>query len=343
MPRFGALREHEYEDREDQLWEWVNNCGTGIMGISEVPGDCFEFVMSQYERFNIPVPEAAYPIVEAAAMSPIYYIDVYDPYALFHGTSDVNLTLEWCEVAYEILDVHTGRYYEASPQYLETYKYIPYQSEEHFNHVMSHPGLESVTCEHELNDILFGEVTGESVCDIDMEARRALEAQFTMPDGTVNWDRINAFIRLAAWASYAWLVGPPSRAWRMAHLDIFYTAVTSGEAIMVDGCIIGPNNYRKLDRSPVSCFKCNIAAWCVEMCSVEGGARYICEHCLNDDIPKFGGLATCGTKRCMLTQCPHHPYHHLGSAGIQNYMREHGQLRAAADGQTATRLLTARS
>ena len=339
MSRFGPLREYDFDDKQDQLWEWLNNGGCGVMGFDKVPVECMDFCLEQYARFNIPVPQELIPAVTAAASTPFFLVDHVDPYSLFHGGSDVNITMEWSDYAYEVKDEYTGRFYEASPEYFETFVYAPHQGEEYFNHLLSHPGLESIRDHNELSELLFGDDYGEGcINSLDSEDRMALTSHFTLADGVVDWDRINAFCKLAAWASYAWLIGPLSREYRMSMLDIFYVAITHGECIMLDGCIISPENYRKLPRAPLSCHKCGVAAWCIEMCMIDRGSRYICEHCLSEGM-KVTGMATCGSKRCMLTECQHHPYHHLGSGGIKQYMRDHGQLRAAANGQTATRIL----
>ena len=338
MSRFGPLSEWQFEDKQDQLWEWMSHCGGGIVGFTKLPEECFVFCLEQYARFGIPVPPELYKIVEASASTPFFYADVIDPYALLHGESDVNFTLDWGTYTFEVKDEYTGRYFEASPENFESFIYDPRQCEENFIRLLSNPGLQSVHCSYELEQLLFGEEYGDNcLISLDAEHREAL-FEYCKTDGVVSQEWVEGFCKLAAWAGYAWLIGPPGSGYRDL-MDIFYVASRHGECILLDGCVISPENYRKLGRSPLSCHKCGIASWCIEMCLVDGGTRYICEHCLSEGMPKTR-MATCGSKRCMQTICPHHPYYHLGTSGIRTYTRDHGQLRAAADGGTVTRIST---
>lgn len=336
MSRFGPLSEWQFEDKQDQLWEWINSGCNGLMGFTKLPEECFTFCLEQYARFGIPVPPELYNVVEAAASVPFFYTDVIDPYALLHGASDVNFTLDWGNYTFEVKDEYTGRYFEASPEFFESFVYDPRQCEENFINILSKPGIESTGCAYELEEMLFGQEYGDCcLTNLDTSDRNFL-FEYCRIDGVVNNDRVEAFCKLAAWAAYAWLIGPPGACYR-SQMDIFYVAATYGECILLDGCVIAPDRYRKLERAPLSCHKCGIASWCIEMCLIDGGTRYVCEHCLSEGMPKTK-MATCGSKRCMQTICPHHPYYHLGASGIRTYTREHGQLRAAADGNATTRI-----
>jgi hypothetical protein len=337
MSRFGPLQEWQFEDKQDQLWEWVNSGCNGLIGFTKLPEECLIFCLEQYARFGIEVPERLVPVVEAAASVPFFFADVVDPYMLLHGTSDVNFTLDWGNYTFEVKDEYTGRYYEASPEYFESFVYDPRQSEENFINILSRPGLENTPYDYELSELLFGSDFGDSCIDsLNQDTRQAL-FEYCRIDGVINNSRVEAFCKLAAWAGYAWLIGPLGSRYR-EQMDIFYVASRYGECILLDGCVIAPDSYKKLERSPLSCHRCGIAAWCIEMCLVDGGTRYVCEHCLSEGMPRTQ-MATCGSKRCMQTICPHHPYFQMGASGIRTYTREHGQLRAAADGNSATRIL----
>jgi len=342
MPtRFGARKQWDFDEHQDQLWDWVNNSNQGVMGFDgTVPEECFTFCLEQYARFGIHVPKEIYGAILEAASRVFYLVDIFDPYILFYGISDVNLTSDWSEYTYEVID--TNNIYEANPEYFETYQCDLEQCDRIFNDILSKPALEALPfgLGANIEDMLEGEMSGESCFDvIDQEIREHMKGLCLDPDGTVNWTKMHAYLRLAAWASFAWLAGPLSRDYRIINHEIFSTALRHGEAIMVDGCVISPRNYRKLSRPPLSCYKCGIASWCTEMTMVDGSTRYICEHCLSEGMPP-SKLSTCGSKRCLLSQCPHHPYHHMGAAGLRYTMREHGQLRAAADGLTTPRIMS---
>ena len=303
-----------------------------------VPEECMEFCFEQYARFGIPAPREIADIVSVGASYSFYHCDVHDPYALFWGASDVILTDEWSKYTFEIKD--DGRTYEASPEYFETFRYVPDQCEEAFQHLMSHPGAESLpnNLGYDIDDYINGEYTGESAYQItDPDALEVVKQLCTMSDGVVDWTRIRAYYKLAAWAGFAWLAGPPGRIYRMDYHGIFRTAIQYGEAILLDGSVIAPDSYRRLDRPPISCHVCGISAWCTELTMSEGSTRYICEHCNSEGMPPIF-MATCGAKRCMLAHCLHHPSHSMGVGGMHHAYRNHGQLVDVAKGNTVIRL-----
>lgn len=306
------------------------------IGYDSIP-ECLDFCLGQYERFKIPVIKEIEEVIEVGIASTLIYVDGVDPYALFNGVSDVDMTDEWSRYTYEVSDYN--RYYEVSPENLETFLHIPGQSEESFNSILSQPGLKAhAWVGVEISAVLDGDWgMGETCMDrISVPAREALW-DLCRKNGKVNEEMCRAYFELASWAALAWIVGPPSRVFRAQHHDVFAIAMSCGEAILVDGSVISPLDYRKHNRPPESCYRCGISAWCVELTSELGGTKYICEHCLSEGMPLMG-YATCGSKRCMLNQCPHHPYHHLGAAGLGVTRRNHGQLGSVARGETVTRI-----
>jgi len=338
--RLGPIPAHDYWGKEDQLSDWVQNSNSGIIGFehSDFPPECIDFAYSQYERFKVPMPKHLDDVVLTGIRAALWYMDCADPYALFSGISDVDMTTEWSEHAYEIID--DKRTYEVNPENVETFRYAPGQDEAVFNQVMSFPGLEALpnmlgTC---ISDVLGGEYGYHERYEVlDPGVRSSLEILCTRQDGTLNTEMRDAYFDLAAWSAAAWFLGPLARDFRYRHHDIYHTVVNYGEAILVDGSVISPKNYRKLTRPPKSCMICGTAAWCVEMTASCGGTRYMCEHCLSEGMPP-STMATCGSKRCLLTACWHHPYHHMGAAGVHGARRDFGQLGAPARGESVLRI-----
>ena len=308
----------------------------------DIPEDCFSFCLSQYERFNVYMPKELSEIINSGASATFYCLDCVDPYLLLSGVSDVSSTDEWSVYAYEIIE--RDRVYEIDPTHIETFRHIPGQDEETFNFVMSHPGLDALPAYVGTNirEIMDGEYGSDCFYSVSTDADALLKSVCSRADGSVNLEMRSAYFELAAWAAYAWIVGPLGRPYRHRHHDIFNIAMDYGEAILVDGSVLCPEDYRKLARPPRSCVMCGLPAWCVEMISSASGTRYLCEHCLSEGMPP-SAMSTCGSKRCLLTACHYHPYHHLGSAGLSYARRDHGQLGAAAKGDSVLRIKGGRS
>ena len=126
--------------------------------------------------------------------------------------------------------------------------------------------------------------------------------------------RMNYF-RLGAWAALAWLVSPYPKAKEFRELcwDMFYSCYRTGECVLYAGTFLKKDSYRKLSRPVKSCYACGVASWCVELTTLHGVNRPICEHHLNGELPKIAPV-TCGTKVCRFAECPHHPYHGMKDA-----------------------------
>lgn len=332
--RLGPKTMFDYT-KEDTFFSWMDGYDTGIMQFSfgNIPLECEEFCLEQYARFGIPFPEEIREALMVGASYAFQYLDLVAPYELFNGICDVDITSDWAEHAYELLGAYKDRPMELSPEQLETFIFVPGQAEKTFEHIMSHPGLLALPNRvgHEILEqmeeaMYMGEPYHQLV---DKGCLDTLRAMCTEAGGVVNWTRIRAYFELAAWAAFGWIVGPLGRNHRMQVHDVMMVAIQYGEAIVYEGGIYGPQDYTKLPRPPQSCYICGLAAWCVELTSSYEGTRHICEHCLSEGMPP-STVATCGAKRCMLTACRHHPYHHLGAGGIGRAYREHGQLGAAA-------------
>lgn len=349
-----AKKAEDYEDKERQLDEWMYNTGDGILGgwcFEEIPVECVQFCIDQFARFKIPFTPEMESIIHVGGARAFYLLDVYDPYAMFFGISDVNVTDDWANVTYKIFDIRGGSTssHEPNPHEVESFVFMPGQAEETFRNLIARPGIDALNDTHGhgdlLREILFDpDWHPHPLTMIKAEARAALEFHCQVPteDGTIkiNDTRMNAYFELAAWASYVWLIGPHSRSYRCYHHEIIGTAVTDGECILSSGMIISPKYYTKIDRPPLSCHKCGVQTWCVEHTQIMTHSAYICEACLNFDMP-LSRFSNCGTKFCHFSICPNHPNYAYGMEGRYMTYRQQGQLIAMARNEMVTQVMGA--
>jgi len=336
------------EGKEDQIWEWVNSSGDGIMQFTfgDLPDECIAFCLEQYHRFSVPFPSEMHDVLVSGASASFSYVDTVDPYALFKGVSDVDLSYEWTAITFQILDqkLGGGRTYEADPQFLETFCAMPGQAEEMFAQCIARPGLDALPfgIGENIRSVMDGDWGEDVWATIDAETDLTLREICTAP-GAMEPDkkRMMAYFELSAWAAFIWLAGPLGRQWRMTRHDIMHTAMAYGECILYQHTIISPDFYLKIARPPQSCYKCGVQAWCVENTLVGGNASYICESCLfsHGSLGPFGA-ANCGTKLCRESRCPHHPFAHMGQAGAFATVGKHGQLAAMTRQKRDLRLTT---
>lgn len=315
-----------YDDgKEDLLWDWVNNTGDGIMGVSfgDLPDDCFSFCMSQYQRFNIPVGEGLLEAVRVGASASLYYADIVNPYAMFSGVSDIDMSMDWATTTYRIFDCAAPdkRSYEPDPASVESFILVPGQSERCYNEFLSKPGLLALPHGHEIDEILSGDYYSASPFESLTSKGVAALSELCNADHA----KMRSFLELGAWAAYVWLMGPPSLGFRIYAHEIVNMGVNEGECIIVDGQMISPKFYNKIDRPPQSCYHCGAQTWCVEHSLTGTHLGFICEACLNYDLPK-NRFSNCGSKFCSLSLCPNHPYHHMGQQGAFRSRRESGYL-----------------
>jgi hypothetical protein len=328
--------QHYYDDgsREDTLWDWVSSNGEGLMGIefAEIPEECFQFCLSQYERFKVPFYRELYEAIRVGAYAAFSFVDVARPYALFEGVSDVDMTLDWASTTYRIFDpvAPNKRSYEADPATVESFAFMPGQAAETFRDLLGRPGLDALPFMHGegIREVLSGDAcfTGDgSYLDLLSSDGIAALAELCTGDKGPDTQRMWSYLELAAWASYVWLIGPESRNFRIYHHELIGIAVSDGECLIVEGTIISPDHYTKIDRPPQSCYHCAVQTWCVEHTQTRNHQAYICEACLNFDMPKSKN-ANCGTKFCTLSACPNHPYHQMGRQGAFQSRHEGGYL-----------------
>ena len=329
-----------YEGGQSQMYEWCNQGADMVSDDFADDPSYMDFVGSQFERFNIPITQmVAEELFKAVARNVCYVIAHHESYLLYWDCSDVNITDEWKEVAYEITDPREPDFsHEADPELIETYRLIEGQDEEFFDEYIQKPGLKALpdhvywAVEVVVDDIDIGGYQGFHEWMND-DATRGLEELCLVKDleGNlfVDRDRLKAYHELAIWAAILWVMGPLAKEWRYKNIDLFRLCYDHGSCILYESLLYSPEYYTTIMRPPKSCHICGVHSWCVELTQDGEATRFICEGCLNGAFSKEGS-GRCGTKRCGYVQCPNHPEHTMDEYGYLNHLRGHGQLRGLA-------------
>ncbi len=322
--------EKTYEQR-DYLHDHVQCCGDGIFDLphvlddSDVPEGLLDFIISQYNRFGITLPPKG--VITAGVNGILHIVSSLEPYILFTEGSDVRVDQNWAKYAYEIDDPYLKKVIEVTdPSEVESFSYAPEVALEAYTYHMQNVGMENM---HYYLVTLFEEYIGGGLGEgiwqfFDEEEELALRSLASRPDGELDEERFEGYFKLVGWATWCWLLSPDSAEWKAKHNDIFYECYKKGECIIHEGIVIGPDEYKKLDRPTQSCAVCGLDAWCVELVQVSGTPRFICEHHLNGDLPKYGDN-NCGSRTCRYFHCKYHPYSGK-TDGLYQTMRESGQL-----------------
>lgn len=325
-------------ERKSSLFDWINNCGQGLIGIpsrEHLPEEMINFVREQYARFNIPFNADIDEVALIGAWAAYGLLDFTDPYLWLLGTSDVSESPDWRTKCFTFIDhsspfdtTYLKRGEPANPEFLETFVFVPNQCENVFNEIMAKPGLENLPGNAGLGikAELDGEYTGyEHDCFAELRDTDGCGYETLKAMTKENSEQARAYFELAAWAAFAWLVGPLSREWRYNTHDVFHLCLKDGISVIYDGAILGKENFYIEDRAPLSCSVCGVDAWCVEMTFIEGTHRMLCEKHVSDGIPLYGA-ATCGSRICRYVACQNHPAHCRGAAGVHETYRKSGQL-----------------
>jgi len=327
---------HDYMDSHaDQIYDWVESDGQGIFSFcfGDIPDGCISFILSQFERFGIPCPAEITDVIVAAASSTFFFIDTVEPYSLFYGTSDVNITGDWAKYTFEINDPYvSGSGKEADPENTETFLMDPNQSQEVFDHCLARPGLDSLPFNigDGIRAIMRGDYYQEDVFDaMAGDCELYLDDLCATPDGGVDDNKKWAYCELSAWAAFLWAAGPLGRQWRFDNNVIYEACLTHGSCILTENSVIPPEHFKIIERPPKSCYQCGTSAWCVELTQDGEVTRHICEHCLNGDLPNWGGIANCGSRYCRYATCQYHPFFGQENAMYQAH-RHSGQLNGMA-------------
>lgn len=320
--RIGPQRK-PYE-KQVSLHDWINNSGIGLFSIEseeDIPEEAIVFCENQFRRFGIELPPEE--VIRKGAYATMWYIDAINPYCILSGTSDVIASPGWSSNTYELLNDKGKVVSEADPEFTETFSYVIDNDAKFFSEYIAKPGLESLPymIGHDISEILFsGEVyrSDPISCDISQESNSWLDTNCK------SREEFEAYFKLPAWAMFLWISGPHARQFRYDSHEIFFEAITHGEALLCDGYVISAQYYIKKERVPKSCSVCGLDSWCVDMVYIDGATRRLCEHHLNGAMPLYGD-ANCGTRVCRFVACPYHPMRGTKDA-LYNTLKERGQL-----------------
>lgn len=156
-------------NKEMSLYDWVSGSGYGMSGVSrpqDLPQGMYQFMMDQYANFGVPVPPEN--ILLEAAWSMFFTVDYIDPYSLLMGLTDVEVTYEWANYTYDI--VEDGKVKEADPELLETYRLFPDQDKIMFEKIIRNPGLQYIEL-GSVGDMIDEYLSGHSYTDDDAYSR----------------------------------------------------------------------------------------------------------------------------------------------------------------------------
>ena len=131
--------------KESSLHDFINIGYEGLGSIytsDDLPKELFEFIESQFKRFNVPLPP--FDLIRDGAWEATVAVNNWEPYAFFYGHTDVVLSEEWQTCTFEILD-DDNKPVELDPENLETYKLIPNNDQRFFDYVMANPGLNNMS------------------------------------------------------------------------------------------------------------------------------------------------------------------------------------------------------
>lgn len=326
--KFGKEIEDELDWPEvDYLGEWS---GEGAMSIYdwEPSEPTIQFVLSQFDRFNIPFTEELLPLIDVCYSALLYYLNHYDPYFVYLGLTEVQVTDHWKNFSY-CLTGHLGMSTELPANRVETYRLYPGNDELIFNDLMSKPGLGAIPwCSME--DELFYE---GSYFDIwrnldSAKCHAALNELCTKEVGGKREffeERKEGYAKLAIWACLMHIISPEMKEFRKKVFPLIGCCYETGECIIYENEIFDSTFYTKQERMPLSCSECGVVSWCVELAQLGNTSRYICESCLNGNEGVEKRPFACGLKMCPVVRCPNHPQHGDGVSGIGFY-RSYGQL-----------------
>lgn len=308
------------------LYEWNNHSGQGYMDLEGKPSDSTVlFVLSQFERFNVPVFPLLNELIDHCYSKVVEVIDFWEPYALFWGLTDIVATEDWR------FSVYTVGGDETNPEYLETFKLEPGQGMKAFNELMGMPGLSPVPygLGDFIEDQLFcdGDVDTESFWHFLSDELRCEIFEVCNDD----LDLVKNYFKLGAWASFMWFLSPEAQPFLYSYNQIMSATMQYGESILYEGYPYTPENYRREDRAIHSCSRCGVQSWCVESVLEVEGTVSVCEGCLNGELDT-GLPYVCGTKFCKWQACPNHPNHMADQGSMNGAQRRYGQLNAMARG-----------
>lgn len=272
-------------------------------------------------------------MVDASIEFAIKAIDVYAPYTLLTGLSDVVFTDEYKYFQYRVMSQTTNgnTKTELNPEGMETFRYEPNLGRQNWaKHYQV--GRMAMFLE-EARDIMMDFVSEDisyyldnspefEHSGIDVEDWVVLANDY----GDIFWE----MLEIGVWASIMWITHPDSpeaKSWRDYHHPVFSEVYESlnkthkidgsrihpseqGTAIFHEWNLYGNHEFERVPRPPMSCSHCGIVEHCIQLVDCGGGnAKFLCEGCLSGEQPFAGRI--CGTRMCDQADCFHHPAYGL--------------------------------
>ena len=312
----------------DYLGDWA---AEGSMSITswDIPPDAVQFMLSQFNRFGVPFPPEMIELLDSCWNTLLYYLNHFDPYCIYSGLTEVEITEDWQKFAYCITPPGCCAT-EIPAEKVETYKLYPGNDQIIFNDLMGKPGLGAISQMSLKEELFYDGSYFEFWENLSDEIHETLDQLCTMEvngESTVILERKEAYIDLGIWAALMFLISPDQRDLRMSMFPILACCYEGGEAIIYENEIFDGTFYTKHARNPLSCSECGIVSWCVELAQLGNTSRYICESCLNVDDGIQKRPYACGLRMCPVVRCPNHPQHGEGASGL-GYYKSHGQLNS---------------
>lgn len=291
-------------DTDDWMWggvlQQVAGEAGGVMTYYDkldYPDECYDFMMSQFQRFQLPLAaKGNFHVFWDAA---IMFLDIFNPMAFFCGLTDVIATEDRYYFTHEI-KMEDGRIMQCRPEEIETYKLWP-AANGNYEFMMTHPGMKGDDAIWELQEMF--DVFEEHAMEIEntdiAEARQFFGSHF---------DNV---AHLAMWSCAVWLLSPLPAAhqWRSMNHVVFQAVYQYGECLIDFGNVYNPMQYRKLAVPVQTCVVCQTRLHCaVPVQMPDGNYLFCCEHC--DPTPDARERyyfserrRTCG--ECRFSHCPH--------------------------------------
>ena len=322
------------ESDNDYLGGW---CAEGAMRIRgwDPPDEAVQFILSQFERFRVQFPPELTGLINSCWQTLMYYLNHYDPYCMFSGLSEVQVTEDWQKFSYCLTPPH-GFSTEIPAGRIETYKLYPGDDVLIFNDLMGKPGLGALPNVGILEEMFYEGSYFDIWDSLDEEYHEILNNLCsTMVNGNcvVVDKRKEAYAELGVWAALMFLISPDQRDLRRQLFPIIDCCYEGGECIIYENEIYDGTYYNKQARNPLSCSECGIVSWCVDLAQLGNISRYICEYCLNGEDGIQKRPYACGLKMCPVVRCPNHPQHGDGASGL-GYYKTHGQLNSMTQENT---------
>lgn len=306
-----------------------------------LPPSLFDFVQEQFYHFvasknnSFSMPDEK--MVMGCWETCLFYLDVYDPFLLFQGVTDVILTDKPNYYQFSYYNDQEKAWIDINPDTgIDHFEYFP-KGAESATILYNNPGLNNTHFSglYEFLEEQWGENCHE---------RGSLQNDFKKEYG----DRAFDILHLISWACVVWMIGPGknSRFWREYNHPVFshiYDGdnIANREVLLTEYSMLTEKEFKMHERAPLSCAICGIKNQLSNCITLEdnnnsGVYYYVCQHCLSDGEP-FPGR-TCGTLYCTYVSCKHHPAHNLDRGAQLASMRQiaadkrFGQLRQLENG-----------